>query len=95
MDKYEFIRTAHRLYGKDISELSRLTGHSRNTVKKALHKESWRYRVRAKQPFPVLGPYLSTITEWLTNDMDQPRNHRYTARRIYNRLVAEHGYTGC
>lgn len=29
MDQYEFIRTAHRVYGKNISELARLTGHSR------------------------------------------------------------------
>jgi len=36
MDQYEFIRTAHRIYGKNISELSRVTRHSRNTVKKAI-----------------------------------------------------------
>jgi len=40
MNQYEFIRTAHRAYGKNISELSRMTGHSRNTVKKAIRGES-------------------------------------------------------
>ena len=35
MDQYEFIRTAHRVYGKNITELARQTGHSRNTIKKA------------------------------------------------------------
>ena len=58
MDQYEFIRTAHRAYGKNISELSRMTGHSRNTVKKALRGEAWGYSERKKQPFPVLGSYL-------------------------------------
>ena len=59
LDQYEFIRTAHRVYKKNISELSRMTGHSRNTVKKAIRGEPWGYRERAKQPFPVLSPYLT------------------------------------
>ena len=94
MDQYEVIRTAHRVYKKNISELSRMTGHSRNTVKKAIRGEPWRYRERAKQPFPVLGPYLTIIDEWLLNDREQPKKQRHTARRIYNRLVTEHGYSG-
>ena len=48
MDQYEFVRTAHRVYGKNISELARMTGHSRNTVKKAIRGEPWRYRERGK-----------------------------------------------
>ncbi len=94
MDQYEFIRTSHRVYGKNISELSRMTGHSRNTVKKAIRGEPWKYRERENQPFPVLGFYLAIINEWLTNDKEQPKKQRHTARRIYNRLVSEHGYTG-
>jgi len=94
MDQYEFIRTAHRVYGKNISELSRMTGHSRNTVKKAIRGEPWKYQERNNQDFPVLGPYLETINEWLENDKKQPKKQRHTARRIYNRLVAEHGYAG-
>ncbi len=94
MDQYEFIRTAHRIYGKNISELSRMTGHSRNTVKKAIRGEPWKYREREHQAFPVLGSYLGMINEWLRNDKDQSKKQRHTARRIYNRLVSEHGYTG-
>jgi DNA-binding phage protein len=40
MDQYEYIRTAQRVYGKNISELARQTGHSRNTIRKALRGES-------------------------------------------------------
>ena len=36
VDQYEYIRTAHRVYGKKIREITRETGHSRNTIKKAL-----------------------------------------------------------
>jgi len=37
MDQYEFIRTPHRVCEKNIGELPRMTGHSRNTIKKAVH----------------------------------------------------------
>ncbi len=94
MDQYEFMRTAHRVYGKNISELSRMTGHSRNTVKKALRGEPWGYGERQKQPFPVLGPYLETIDSWLVADREVPKKQRHTSRRIYHRLVGEHGYKG-
>ena len=65
MDQYEFVRTAHRNYGKNISELARMTGHSRNTVKKAIRGEPWGYKERKQQSFPALGSYLPVITEWL------------------------------
>ena len=94
MDQYEFVRTAHRVYGKNISELARMTGHSRNTVKKAIRGESWGYKERNRQSFPALGSYLSVITEWLKKDKEQPKKQRHTARRIYNRLRVEHGYIG-
>lgn len=94
MDQYEMIRTAHRVYGTNISEMSRLTGHSRNTVKKAIRGEPWGYKEREHQPFPVLEGYLPIIDAWLVADKDQPKKQRHTARRIYNRLVEEHGYPG-
>lgn len=94
VDQYELIRTAYRKYGKNISELSRMTGHSRNTIKKAIRGEAWGYNERRKQPFPVLDPYLKTIDRWLEADKEQTKKQRHTARRIYNRLVSECGFTG-
>ena len=95
MDQYELVRTGHRVYGQNISELSRLTGHSRNTIKKAIRGEPWGYKERKHQPFPALGNYMATIDNWLKNDKDKPKKQRHTARRIYSRLVDEHGYKGC
>jgi transposase len=95
MDEYELVRTGHRVYGQNISELARLTGHSRNTIKKAIRGEPWGYKERKHQPFPALGDYMATIDSWLKNDRDKPKKQRHTAHRIYNRLVDEHGYKGC
>ena len=94
MDEYECIRTANRVYKKSISELSRLTGRSRNTIKKAIRGEPWGYKERKAQAYPAVGPYISIIEQWLTNDKAQPKKQRHTARRIYNRLKSEHGYQG-
>jgi len=74
--------------------MSRVTGHSRNTIKKAIRGEPWGYKERAHQPFPVLDKYLTVIDAWLTGDKCSPKKQRHTARRVYNRLVEEHGYKG-
>jgi transposase len=94
VDQYELIRTASRVYKKNISEISRETGHSRNTIKKALRGEPWEYKQRFCQPYPVLGSYLELIDRWLENDKKSPKKQRHTARRVYNRLALELGYTG-
>ena len=94
LDQYEYIRIAHRVYGKKIKEIARDTGHSKNTIKRALKEQYRGYRVRKEQPYPVLGPYLSIIDRWLETDKDKPRKQRHTAVRIYHRLCDEHGYQG-
>ena len=55
MDQYSFIRTAHRVYGKSIRQISRETGHSRETIRKVLHQEPYVYTPRQQQVFPP-GP---------------------------------------
>ncbi len=94
MDQYEHIRTAHRVYGKKIREIARETGHSKNTVKKALRGEFCGYTKRRSQAHPVLGPYLTLIDDWLVGDKTEPKKQRHTAQRIYKRLVEEHGFSG-
>jgi transposase len=95
MEQYSFIRTAHRVYGKSIRQISRETGHSRKTIKKILCQEPYGYSCRQRQPYPVLEPYLPIIDRWLEEDKSRPKKQRHTARRIYHRLVREHGFTGC
>jgi transposase len=94
MDQYEMIRTGFRVYGESISGMARATGHSRNTIKKAIRGESWGYKERNHQPYRVLEKYLAVIEGWLRDDEGRPKKQRHTARRVYNRLVEEHGYKG-
>ena len=94
VDEYAVIRTCHRVYGQNISELARMTGRTRNTIKKALRGEPWGYKERKHQPFPALGGHIGTIDTWLKGDRDRPKKQRHTARRIYIRLADECGYKG-
>jgi transposase len=94
MDQYEFIRIGHRVYGKSIKQLIRETGHSRNTIRKALHNEYLGYTGRERQSNPVLGRYHDQIETWLEADKDSPKKQRHTAKRVFDRLVEEHGFEG-
>jgi len=94
MDQYSYIRTAVRVYRKGIRELSEETGHSRVTIRKVLREEARGYSARQHQVYPALEGYLEIIDGWLERDKGQPRKQRHTARRIYHRLMNEHGYAG-
>lgn len=94
MDQYEYIRIAHRVYGKGIRQIQRETGHDRKTIRKALREEHHGYAKRDPQPVPIVGPYQKIIEGWLADDKEVSKKQRHTARRIYHRLVSEHDYKG-
>ena len=43
---------------------------------------------------PKLGPWLGIIDQILVDDQSQPKKQRHTARRIFDRLKAEHTFSG-
>jgi len=94
VDQYNYISTAYRVYGKKIRQIARETGHSKNTIKKALRREYSCYPVRKRQAYPVLGPYMATIDAWLEADKQRSKKQQHTAKRIYDRLCFEHSFPG-
>jgi transposase len=44
-----------------------------------------------QRPRPAIGRYAAVIDEWLLADRDVPPKQRHTARRVWQRLVAEQG----
>lgn len=64
----------------------------RRTVRQALESPLPPPRKRPEgRPAPKLGEYVSLIDEWLIADQSAPRKQRHTAKRIWKRLVDEHG----
>jgi transposase len=82
--------------GWSIRETARRTGFSRQAVRKALAAPACppRYELCAPRPAPVMGPYLGLVEQWLADDQSAPPKQRHSARRIYDRLVDEHGFAG-
>ena len=92
VEVFEVIRRDHRLEGLSIRELATRHGVHRRTVRQALVSAvpppRKQYRPRSR---PAIGPYAAIIDGWLLADRSAPRKQRHTARRIWQRLVAEHG----
>ena len=76
-------------------EAARYFGISRETVTKMIaNAQPPGYRRATTPARPKLDPYLGWITATLTSDKLVHRKQRHTAKRIFERLRDEHGYTG-
>ena len=48
-------------------------------------------KAHARRLRPAVDAWVEVIDGWLIADRDMPRKQRHTARRIWQRLVAERG----
>jgi transposase len=95
VDEKEQIRRAHYLEGMSIRQIQRALGYHRKTIRKALEGgEVPRYTKTAARSSPVLEQAKAVIDHWLQEDQDRPPKQRHTAKRIYDRLVAEYNFSG-
>ena len=58
------------------------------------HSEPPGYRRRERAKRPKLDPYIAIIDQYLNEDRTSHRKQRHTAKRIFDRLRAEHGFEG-
>jgi transposase len=95
VERKEQIRRAFYIEGKSIRQIQRDTGYHRRTIRKALEDGSVpQYTLQEPRSRPVLGPVQAIIDQWLEGDKDRPPKQRHTAKRIYERLTTEYGFTG-
>jgi len=81
--------------GNSVRYASRFFGISRATVRKILaYSEPPGYRRKEPVARPILGPYVGVIGHILESDRAMPKKQRHTARRIFERLRDEHGFSG-
>jgi transposase len=74
-----------------IRELARIHKVHRRTVREALDSAVPPEPKSREREASTLGPWHDTIREWLVADEDVPIKQRHTARRVWQRLVDEHG----
>ena len=91
----EIIRRLYQKQGKSMRWIARELKMSRKTVRKAIFDDSEpKYNLTQPKPKPITDKIHPIIKRWLEEEKDYPRKQRYTAKRIYERLVEEHEYTG-
>ncbi|WP_434614631.1 IS21 family transposase [Arthrobacter sp. A5] len=83
--------------GVPVREIARRLGISRDSVAKYADREDF----SPVPPAPLARPGGSVLTGfehiiqgWLGEDQRRNRKQRHTAKRIFDRLVDEHGFTG-
>jgi len=95
VELYARVRRAVLVEGKSRRAVAREFGLARKTISKML-EYSLPPGYRRQKPIrrPKLGPWQGAIDAILEDDKRRPKKQRHTAKRIFERLRAEHGYTG-
>ena len=92
VELYARVRWACMVEGMSTREAARVFGLHRDTVRKMLrYSVPPGYRRQSPPRRPKLDPYRGVIDRILEEDRSLPKKQRHTAKRIYDRLRAEHG----
>ena len=95
VEMYARVRRACMVEGLSVREASRVFGLHRDTVRKMLaYSVPPGYRRQEPPRKPKLEPFTGVIDAILEADRQVPRKQRHTAKRIFERLRDEHGFTG-
>ena len=95
MEVYARVRRAVQVDGMSERQAAREFGLSRKTIRKMMaFAAPPGYQRKKPVARPKLGPWLGVVDQILEDDDARPKKQRHTARRIYDRLKAEHGFTG-
>jgi transposase len=95
VETYAAVRQFIFVEGRSRREAAQVFGLSRETISKMCRFSAPPGYVRTKPPGkPKLGPLIPVIDAILAADMTAAPKQRHTARRIFERLRMEHGFTG-
>src|SRR4051794_5695066 len=95
VDVYLKVRHAVRIEGLSERAAARRFGIDPRTVNKMMKFSVPPGYVRKKPPpKPKLDPFILVIDQVLKDDKSRPKKQQHTAKRIFERLRDEHGFTG-
>lgn len=95
VELYRKVRLACNRDGMSAREAALHFGINRRTVAKMLkHSIPPGYQQNVVRPRPKLDAFTAIIDQILQDDIDRLKKQRHTAKRIFERLRDEHGFTG-
>jgi len=95
VELYGRVRYAVQIEGLSHREAARRFGIDPRTVAKMMKFSAPPGYVRKKPPAkPKLDPFIPLIDRILGNDKSRPKKQQHTAKRIFERLRDEYGFTG-
>ena len=85
-----------RLQGMSQRQIAASLQISRNTVKKYWDGDSvpWERKAYSREPSVLTEEVMAFVRNCLEEDAHSPKKQHHTAKRIYDRLVEELGFTG-
>lgn len=94
LQDYDNVRRMKVHEGLSIRAIHRQTGFHRQTIRKMLeHSSPPGYRLK-KIRKSILDKFKPVIDQILMDDKQRRKKERHTAKRIYDRLCEEYGYSG-
>ena len=94
MAEIKYIKHLREREDRSIQAIADTLGISWRTAKKYADCEDFNLPPRRKRGKPVMDPYETIIDTWLLEDRNMPKKQRHTAKRIYDRLMAEYDFVG-
>lgn len=95
MELFECIRKEFFNEKKNIRQIARERQIHRRQVRQAIVNAIPPARKKGNRTCTVLtNCFRQIIDEWIKEDLKAPRKQRHTGKRIYDRLVIEHGFIG-
>src|SRR5476651_1306079 len=83
--------------GESIRSIAARLGHCQKSVSRSIRSETGEPLVYTRTKpvgYPKLGAFVAIIEQILRDDESAPKKQRHHAKRIFQRLKAEHGYEG-
>ena len=94
MSQINYIRDLHNC-GYSAKEIQEKTNADPKTIRKYLNQDDFSLKPPIKKVYPsILDEFKETIDTWLKEDKKNWYKQRHTAKRVYDRLVSECGFTG-
>lgn len=94
MSQINYIRNLKK-GGYSITDIHEETGADPKTIRKYLEMDDFSPLPPAiRSRTTILDPFKETIAEWIEEDRKHWNKQRHTAKRVYDRLCKEQGYTG-